>query len=63
MKVDVDDGFAEKVTTLETQFTAATDALAKGDFGRLEAALKSIEQVAHVLLVVLGALKSARAKK
>lgn len=63
MKVDLTDGFADEVQELTTQFDTAALALQKGDFTALTRALTVIVKVATVLLTVLGALNSAKAKK
>jgi hypothetical protein len=63
MKPEVKDAIAEQVTTLGAQFDNAVAALGAGDISKLEKALSIIEKVARIVLVVIGALGTVKAKK
>ena len=63
MKPDVWNAINEQLTTIGSQFDNAAAALAKGDTAQLEKALAIIEKVARILIIVLGAIAQARAKK
>lgn len=63
MKEEIRTAIGEQVTTLAEQSKNAFDAVADGDVARLEKALSIIEKVARIVLVVIGALGQARARK
>lgn len=63
MKIDLSDGFTDEVAALEAHFENVTTSLQRGDFTTLKRALTAIVKVANVVLTVLTALESAKAKK
>lgn len=63
MKPDIKSAIDAQVTTIGEQFENAVAALANGDTAKLEKALLIIEKVVQIVLVVLGAISQARAKK
>lgn len=61
MRGELESGFATEIDGLVDKFTAATDALQKGDLSRLKRTLEAIVKVAGVLITVIGALDRAKA--